>query len=76
MKKAVIIFIFILSIISIRCEKCATCTTTTICTGDYKTSTTFDACGSEIDDVNGKTISSTVTVSGITVTCTARTVCN
>jgi hypothetical protein len=56
-------------------EKCKTCTTNTTCTGDYKTSVTFEACGSEIDDVDGKTITSTASVSGITVTCIAKTTC-
>ena len=59
-------------------EKCSSCTVKTTCTGggvSNVTSTTFEACGSEIKEVDGKTITTTVTISGITVKCVAKTTC-
>ncbi len=64
------------------CEKCKDCTTTTTTTVSVPvpgypqtTTTTFEACGDELKDVDGKVITSKTTVQGITATATARTVC-
>ena len=65
------------------CKKCATCTQTittdvNVSTPGYPqiTESTFEACGDDLNAVNGKTITSTSSSGGITATATSRTVCN
>jgi hypothetical protein len=65
------------------CEKCATCTQTITTTVNVSTPgypqtsrTTFEACGDELEAVDGTTTTSTSSSGGITATATARTVCN
>lgn len=75
MKK--ILFLFCV-IMFFSCEKdtgCKSCTTVTTCTGGYTTSTTFEACGQDLKEIDGKTIKSTASSGGVTVTCTAKTTC-
>jgi hypothetical protein len=75
MKK--LFFLALLSML-ISCEKdsgCKTCTTKTTCTGGYTTSATFEACGQDLKEIDGKTIKSTASSGGVTVTCTAKTTC-
>jgi hypothetical protein len=71
-----ILIAFILSIL-ISCEKCTTCTQTTTISS-YPTlqySYVFEACGSYLDEVNGKVVNETTyTPSGRIIT-TKRTIC-
>jgi len=61
------------------CNKCKDCTTTTVVktTGisDMTSESNFEACGSDIEEVNGKTVVSTSTIGGITSTATSKTKC-
>ncbi len=75
MKAKTIVIIFLFFFLGCEKEQCKICTTTTTCTGGYSTKVTFDACGEDLDKVDGKVQTSTATYGGITVTCTARTIC-
>jgi hypothetical protein len=74
MKKLILLFGLIL-LFSCEDDGCKTCTTKTTCTGGYTNSTSIELCGSDIKEVDGKTIKSTASAGGITVTCTAKTTC-
>lgn len=76
MKKLLFIcFVLICFLSCEKLEKCKTCTTTISGSG-MNSSTTFEACGSDLKKVDGQVVTSTVTVSGSTVTVTSRTTCN
>lgn len=82
MKKILTIIVITISITSLSCKKCATCTQTTTTTvtpattGYPQTSTTtFEACGQDLKDINGKTVTSTSKQGNITATATSKTVC-
>ncbi len=82
--KTILVALVLVSSISLtNCQKCATCTMTTttsvnVNTPGYPqvTKTTFEACGQDLSDVNGKTTTASSTVDGITATSVAKTVCN
>lgn len=75
MKTTMILILFLFLFLGCEKEQCKICTTTTTCTGGYSTKITFEACGKDLKDVDGKTFTTTVTAGGITVTCTERTNC-
>ena len=65
------------------CNKCGQCTQTTTTqvspsTPGYPqtTTTNFEACGDNLNDVNGKTTTAKSTVGAVTATTTTKTVCN
>ena len=65
------------------CKKCANCTQTVttsvnVSTPGYPqiTKTTFEACGDDLEAVDGKTTTSTSSSGGITATATIKTDCN
>jgi hypothetical protein len=71
-----ILIAFILSIL-ISCEKCGTCTQTIIISSYPKTqySYVFEACGEQLDEINGKIINETSYVSGQRIITTTKTNC-
>ena len=81
MKAYLILFFVALTIIPFSsCKKCKTCeqtlTTTTNQGGSPQVShTTFDACGQDLKDVDGKTITATSTSGSVTATTVSKTVC-
>lgn len=69
------------------CKKCATCTQTINITTKTSTPTpgypqtdittsTFEACGDNLKEVDGSTTESTASAGIVTVTSTSRTICN
>lgn len=82
MKKLLSLVLLLAAATFTSCEKCADCTTTVTTTvnvpvtGYPQTSkTTFEACDDDLEDVDGKTVTSTSSVGNITATATARTTC-
>ena len=68
---------FCLLVFLFSCEKlenCKTCTTT-ISGGGMSSSTTFEACGSDLRKIDGQVTTSTASYGGISVTVTTRTTC-
>jgi len=84
MKKQFSLLVFGLMIVfNYGCQKCMTCVQTTTTSVNVQvpgypqvTKATFDACGDELKSINGKTITGTSTVDGITATVVTKTVCN
>jgi hypothetical protein len=82
--KTILVALVLMSSVSLTsCQKCATCTMTTttsvnVNTPGYPqvTKSTFEACGQDLSDVNGKTTTASSTVDGITATVVSKTVCN
>jgi hypothetical protein len=73
--KKLLFLLFIVFLFS--CEKLETCKTctTTISGAGVSSKTTFEACGSDLRKVDGKTITSTASYGGVSVTVTSRTNC-
>jgi hypothetical protein len=75
MKLKTIAIIFLFFFLGCEKEQCELCTTVMTCTGGYKTTVTFEACGKDLKDVDGKVYTSSATVGGVTATCISRTNC-
>lgn len=81
MRIAIVLFIAVM-FITVSCKKCETCEqtqTTTVnpnMSGYPRTTTiTFEACGDNLRDVDGKTTTATSTSGSVTATVTSTTVC-
>jgi hypothetical protein len=77
MKKLTILIVSLAMLFLFSCEKLETCKTctTNISGGGMNTSTSFEACGKDLKEVDGQVVTSTATYGGITVTVTSRTTC-
>jgi len=81
-KKYLFVIVLFSTASFIGCKRCATCTQTittsvNVSTPGYPqtTTTTFEACGADLDAVDGKTTTSTSTAGNIRATATSRTIC-
>jgi hypothetical protein len=71
MKKLLFICLSLICLMSCELQKCKMCTTVTTCPGASPITVTAEACGKDLRDVDGKTV--TVISSGYTIT--SRTTC-
>lgn len=76
------LFLICLALAFVGCEKCKDCTMVTETTTSQPTpgypqtsTTTFEACGKDLKDVDGKTATSTSSSGGYSATATSKTTC-
>lgn len=81
--KTITLSFLIISVLTLNsCKKCADCTRVDTTTASpstpgfpYTSKTTFEACGDELKEVDGKTTTSKTIQSGVTVTLKSTTTC-